>query len=164
VLVNNAGIYPFDKFTEITEEQWDRVIDVNLKGAFLCSQEAAKIMIKQGSGGRIVSISSIASIIGYEGLVHYCASKGGINGLTRALALELAPHKIRVNVVLPGPIRTPGVGALDEKATAGIVSTIPLGRIGEPIDIANAVLFLASDKSDFITGQTLVVDGGTTAR
>ncbi len=164
VLVNNAGIYPFGKFTDMTEEQWDKVIGVNLKGAFLCSQEAANIMIKQGKGGKIVSISSIASIIGYENLVHYCASKGGINGMTRALALELAPHKINVNAVLPGPIRTPGVGAVDEKTVAAIVSTIPWGRIGEPIDITNAVLFLASGKADFITGQTLVVDGGTTAR
>jgi len=164
VLVNNAGIYPFTKFTEMTEEQWDKVIGVNLKGTFLCSQQAAKAMIKQGSGGKIVNVSSIASVIGYEGLVHYCASKGGINGMTRALALELAPNKINVNAVLPGPIKTPGVGKLDEKMVAGVISTIPWGRMGEPADIANAVLFLASDKADFITGQTLVVDGGTTAR
>ncbi|VVB98778.1 L-rhamnose 1-dehydrogenase (NADP(+)) [uncultured archaeon] len=164
VLVNNAGIFPFVPFKDMVEEQWDRVIGVNLKSVFLCSKEAASVMVKQGRGGKIVNISSIASIVGYPMLTHYCASKGGINGFTRALALELAPSKIRVNAVLPGGVKTPGVGELDEKTLKGIESSVPLARMGEPIDIANAVLFLASDKSDYITGQTLVVDGGSTAK
>ena len=164
ILVNNAGIFPFVQFKDMTEEQWDKVIDVNLKSVFLCSREAASSMVKQGRGGKIVSVSSIASIIGYPNLVHYCASKGGINAYTRALALELAPSKIRVNAVLPGGVKTPGVGELDEKVLKGIESGVPLARMGQPVDIANAVLFLASNKADYITGQTLVVDGGSTIK
>jgi NAD(P)-dependent dehydrogenase (short-subunit alcohol dehydrogenase family) len=158
VLVNNAGIFPFVPFTEMTEENWDKVIDVNLKSIFLCSQAAVKNMKE---GGKIVNISSIAGSVGFSGLTHYCASKGGVNGMIRALALELAEKKINVNNVAPGAIETPGAtGALDEEAKKQYISIIPAGRMGQPEDIANAVLFLASDKADYITGQTLVVDGG----
>ncbi|PIN98781.1 MAG: hypothetical protein COT90_02670 [Candidatus Diapherotrites archaeon CG10_big_fil_rev_8_21_14_0_10_31_34] len=164
VLVNNAGIYPFASFQEMTEKQWDKVIDINLKGTFLCSREAAKQMIKQGKGGKIINISSVAGILGFCSLAHYCASKGGVNAFTRALALELAQFKINVNAVGPGPIKTPGIGNLDEKILKGIIDSVPWGRIGEPADIANAILFLASDKADFITGQVLEVDGGMTIK
>lgn len=161
-LVNNAGIYPFKPFAEMTADDWDKVMNVNLKGIFLMTQEVAKILPE---GGSIVNISSIASIIGFENLVHYCASKGGVNGFTRALALELAPRNIRVNAVAPGAIDTPGAF---EKATAEMkqktAANVPLGRIGSPADIAHATFFLASDEANYITGQALVVDGGWTIR
>jgi len=163
ILVNNAGIFPFVAFAEMKEADWDKVIDVNLKSVFLCSQEAAKAMKE---GGRVVNISSIASVVGFEGLVHYCASKGGINGMIRALALELAPKKITVNAVAPGAIDTPGASQPDQPKTATeetrkqTISMIPLARMGQPEDIANAVVFLASQKASYITGQTIIVDGG----
>ncbi len=158
VLVNNAGIFPYTPLAEMTEADWDKVMDVNLKSVFLCSQAALKLM---PAGGRIISISSIASLVGFENLVHYCASKGGINGFVRALALELAPKKITVNAVAPGAVDTPGATAgSTAEAKKQTVAAIPLGRFGLPADIANAVLFLASEKSDYITGQVIVVDGG----
>jgi NAD(P)-dependent dehydrogenase (short-subunit alcohol dehydrogenase family) len=157
VLVNNAGIYPYVAFEKMTEADWDKVMDVNLKGVFLCAQAAAKVL---PAGGRIVSISSVASLIGFEGLTHYCASKGAINGFTRALALELASKKITVNAVAPGAIKTPGASGGSEEQTKQTVALIPLARMGEPEDIANAVSFLASDRSGYITGQVIVVDGG----
>lgn len=167
ILVNNAGIFPFISFKDMTEADWDKVLNVNLKSVFLCSQEAVKIMPERG---RIISISSIASFVGFEGLVHYCASKGGINGMTRALALELAPKKITVNAVAPGAIDTPGASQPDQPRTAAeaarkqTIAMIPLARMGQPEDIANAVVFLASDKAEYITGQTIIVDGGWTLR
>ncbi|OHA15349.1 MAG: hypothetical protein A3G52_00055 [Candidatus Taylorbacteria bacterium RIFCSPLOWO2_12_FULL_43_20] len=158
ILVNNAGVYPFVSFADMTEEDWDKVLDINLKSIFLCSQAAARVM---KSGGKIVSISSIASFVGFSGLTHYCASKGGINGLTRALALELATSKINVNAVAPGAISTPGSSVVsNEEAVKQTVAAIPWGRQGEPEDIAEAVAFLASSRADYITGQVLVVDGG----
>ncbi|MBU1032337.1 MAG: SDR family NAD(P)-dependent oxidoreductase [Patescibacteria group bacterium] len=158
ILVNNAGIYPFVPFAKMTQADWDKVQDVNLKGAFLCSQAAVK---KMKAGGKIVNISSIASLIGFEGLVHYCASKSGINGMTRALALELASKKINVNAVAPGAIETPGATVtMTKDAKQGTIAAIPWGRMGTPDDIAQACVFLTSDKSDYITGQVLVVDGG----
>ncbi|HOR69500.1 MAG TPA: SDR family NAD(P)-dependent oxidoreductase [bacterium] len=159
VLVNNAGIYPFTPFMDITEEQWDKVIAVNLKSVFLCSQAAARIM---PDGSRIIMTSSVASMLGFSGLVHYCASKGGINGLVRALALELAPRQITVNAVAPGSIITPGTSNTDEGSQKATMAKIPLGRLGKPQDIAAAVVFLASEGAGYITGQVLVVDGGWT--
>jgi methylmalonyl-CoA mutase cobalamin-binding domain/chain len=156
VLVNNAGIYPFKAFQDLEESDWDKVMDVNLKGLFLTSQAASKVLPE---GGRIIHISSIASIIGFQGLTHYCASKGGVNGFTRALALELAPKNITVNSVAPGAIETPGA-QMSEEMKQQIIPNIPLQRIGKPEDIAHMVTFLASDKSGYITGQTFVVDGG----
>lgn len=162
VLVNNAGIYPFKPFSDLTEADWDKVLDINLKGAFLTSQAAAKIL---PAGGRIVDISSVASLVGFGGMAHYCASKSGLNGLVRALALELAPRKITVNAVAPGAITTPGASqSLTEEAKQETISAIPLGRMGEPDDIAQAVVFLASEQASYITGQVLVVDGGWTLR
>ena len=156
ILVNNAGIYPYKPFLEMSENDWDKVLDVNLKSVFLCSQSAAKVM-KPGS--KIVSISSIASIVGFPNLTHYCASKGGINGFTRALALELASKKINVNAVAPGAIETPGA-AMNEETKNATLPLIPAGRLGTPIDIGRAVAVLASDYADYITGQILPVDGG----
>ncbi|PJA46153.1 short-chain dehydrogenase [Candidatus Uhrbacteria bacterium CG_4_9_14_3_um_filter_50_9] len=158
ILVNNAGIYPFVPFAKITEGDWDKLIDVNLKGTFLCSQAAAKQM---KAGGKIVMISSIASLVGFEELVHYCASKGGVNGMVRAMALELAAKKINVNAVAPGAIETPGLsGGMAADAKKQMAVGIPWQRMGKPDDIANAVVFLASEKAEYITGQVLVVDGG----
>lgn len=162
ILVNNAGIYPFVPFMQMQEADWDKVIGVNLKSVFLCSQEAAKVMPE---GGRIINISSIASFVGFEGLVHYCASKGGINSMVRALALELAPKKITVNAIAPGSVDTPGANvASNDETKKQTIAMIPLARMGQPEDIANAVVFLASDKAEYITGQTIIVDGGWTLR
>ena len=162
VLVNNAGIFPIKSFIEMTEGDWDKVLDVNLKSLFLCSQAATK---KMSDGGKIVNISSVAATVGVSGLVHYCASKGGANAMTRALALELAPRKINVNNVAPGVIETPGTsGAQIEEIKKQTLSAIPWGRMGQPEDIASAVLFLASAGADYITGQTLIIDGGYVLR
>jgi 3-oxoacyl-[acyl-carrier protein] reductase len=162
ILVNNAGIFPFKPFLEITESDWDKVLDINLKSIFLCSQAAAKIM---KSGGKIVNISSIASLVGFEGLTHYCASKGGVNSFTRALALELVPKKINVNAIAPGAIETPGASVSStEESTKQTINMIPWKRMGLPKDIAEAVIFLSSSGADYITGQVLVVDGGWTLR
>ncbi len=160
ILVNNAGIFPFVPFMDMQESDWDKVLDVNLKSIFLTSQAVAKVLPE---GGKIVNISSIASLVGFEGLVHYCASKGGINGMIRALALELAGKKINVNAVAPGAIETPGA-QMPDGAKEGTIATIPWKRMGNPDDIAQAVVFLASEKADYITGQVIVVDGGWTLK
>ncbi|MGB3072871.1 MAG: SDR family NAD(P)-dependent oxidoreductase [Candidatus Moraniibacteriota bacterium] len=162
VLVNNAGIYPFVAFENMSEADWIRVMDINMKGVFLCSKAAARMM---GEGGRIVNVSSIASFVGFEGLVHYCASKGGVNGFTRALALELAKKRITVNAVAPGAIATPGAsGAQSDEALQQMIALIPLSRQGVSADIAGAVTYLASDQASYVTGQVIVVDGGWTLR
>ncbi len=161
ILVNNAGIYPFKPFMEMTENDWDKVMSVNLKGIFLCSQKSLEIMPNNSS---IINISSIASFVGFSGLTHYCASKGAINSMVRALALEVADKKIRVNAVAPGAIETPGANNPDENMKKQTISMIPLSRMGQPEDIAGAVVFLASDLSSYITGQTIIVDGGWTLR
>lgn len=160
ILVNNAGIYPYKPFEQMTEEDWDKVININLKSVFLTSQASVKVMKE---GAKIVNISSIASIIGFPTLSHYCASKGGVNGFVRALALELASKKINVNAVAPGAINTPGAASSEEQKKQTIAG-IPLQRKGEPEDIANTVLFLASDEASYITGQVIVVDGGWTIK
>lgn len=162
ILVNNAGIYPFIPFADMKEEDWDKVIKVNLKSVFLCSQEALKYLPE---GGRIVDVSSIASFVGFAGLAHYCASKGAINAMIRALALEVSPKKITVNAIAPGAIKTPGATqGSNEEIIKQTIAAIPLARMGEPEDIANAVVFLASDRASYITGQTIIVDGGWTLR
>jgi NAD(P)-dependent dehydrogenase (short-subunit alcohol dehydrogenase family) len=158
ILVNNAGIYPRALALEMTEEEWDRVLNTNLKGTFICCQAAARVM-KQAGGGRIVNMTSLA-IRGQRGGAHYTASKAGIVGLTRALALEWAPE-VLVNCVAPGIIDTPQPRmGMNEQEIAERVSHLPLPRIGRPEDVAQAVLFLVSDSSSWITGQTLHVNGG----
>ncbi len=160
VLVNNAGIYPFKPFNQLTEKDWDLVINVNLKGTYLVTKESLRIM---GKGGKIVSISSIAAVIGFPAMTHYCASKAGIIGFTKALSLELASLKINVNAILPGAIETPGTKPMmNSELLKQTLAMIPWKRMGKPRDIANAVVFLSSDKADYITGQTLIVDGGYT--
>ncbi len=161
ILINNAGIFPFIAFDKMTESDWDKVIDVNLKSIFLCSKEALNIM---PDGGRIINISSIAGFVGFEGLTHYCASKGAINSFVRALALEVASKKITVNAVAPGAIETPGASMGSDEQKQQTIKAIPLNRMGQPQDIANAVVFLASNNADYITGQTIIVDGGWTLR
>ncbi|MBA3063914.1 3-oxoacyl-ACP reductase FabG [Candidatus Woesearchaeota archaeon] len=161
ILVNNAGIYMQKSLTDVTEQDFDRILDINLKGVFLCSKAAVPEMIKQGKG-KIINIASIAGQVGFANSSAYCASKGGIINMTRELALELGQYKINVNAIGPGVIETPMTkDLLEDKATKEtLLANIPLNRIGKPEDIANAALFLASDNSDYITGITLFVDGG----
>ena len=162
ILVNNAGIFPFVSFLDMTENDWDNVLDVNLKSIFLCSQAVAKVMPE---GGKMINISSIASFVGFAGLSHYCASKGGLNSMIRVLALELADKKITVNAVAPGAIETPGASqGASEESKKQTIAMIPLSRMGQPEDIAGAVTFLASDNANYITGQTIIVDGGWTLK
>ena len=162
VLVNNAGVFPRVPFLEITERDWDHVIDVNLKGSCFCAQYVAKAMISAARPGSIVNISSGAALRGSPRGVHYSASKGGMLSLTRAMALELAPHRIRVNAIAPGLTDTaqPRYGS-SEAEIAEMAHAIPLGRMAQPEDIARAAVFLASDNARFITGQTLHVNGGS---
>jgi len=167
ILVNNAGICQFNPFLEMKEEDFKKVIDVNLKGYFLCAQATAKEMAKQKKGA-IVNIASIAmgqAGAGFAGLTHYCASKGGIVAMAEAMSLELAPLGIRVNTIAPGAIDTPMVAEVkqDMKTLEASLAKIPLGRMGKPEEISNAVLFLASDESSYMTGSVVVVDGGWTA-
>jgi len=164
ILVNNAGICQFKPFLELTEEEWDRTLNINLKGYFLCAQAAAKEMAKQKSGV-IVNIASVAMGqvgIGFLNLAHYCASKGGIVAMTEAMALELAPYNIRVNAISPGVIETPMIDPFkaDPKAMEATLAQIPLRRVGKPEEVSNLVLFLASDASSYMTGSTVVIDGG----
>lgn len=164
ILVNNAGICQFKPFLELTEAEWDRTLDINLKGYFLCAQAAAKEMVKQKSGV-IINIASIAMGqvgCGFATLAHYSASKGGIVGMTETLAQELAAHNIRVNAVAPGAIETPMIDSLkqDPKTMEATLARIPLHRMGRPEEVSNLVAFLASEKSSYMTGSTVVIDGG----
>ncbi len=169
VLFNNAGVEMVAPISEVSEERWRWLMDINLKGVHLGCKYAVPEMAKVG-GGAIVNTASVAGIEGIAGLSTYCASKGGVILLTKALAVELAPLKIRVNAVCPGVIRTPMVeralselfAANPEEAWQRLGRLHPLGRVGEPEEVARAVLFLASDEASFITGVALPVDGGWT--
>jgi NAD(P)-dependent dehydrogenase (short-subunit alcohol dehydrogenase family) len=162
VLVNNAGIYPNTPVLEMDENEWDAVFDTNVKGMFLMSRAVGRAMVTRGDGGRIVNISSGAAESGRVGAAHYCASKAAVTMFTRVLALELAPHGIVVNAVGPGLIEVPG-WSLSQDYIDAIVSTNPMGRIGQPEDVAQAVLYLASPSATYTTGTTLYVDGGNLA-
>jgi 3-oxoacyl-[acyl-carrier protein] reductase len=159
ILVNNAGIARDGLFIRMKEGDWDAVLNVNLKSAFLCSKQAARLMMKARSG-RIINISSVIGLTGNAGQANYSSSKAGLIGLTKSLARELAARNIKVNAVAPGYIRTAMTEALPEEEKRQYLNLIPLNRFGTPLDIANAVLFLASPLSDYMTGQVLTVDGG----
>ncbi len=159
ILVNNAGITRDDLLMRMKEEDFDAVIDTNLKGAFNTMRHVARPMVKQ-RGGCIVNISSVSGLIGNAGQMNYCASKAGIIGMTKSMARELASRNIRVNSVAPGMVDTAMTQALSDNAKEALKSQIPLGRMGQPQDIANAVAFLVSDQASYITGHVLNVDGG----
>jgi L-rhamnose 1-dehydrogenase len=162
VLVNNAGICPFHAFVDMPEDLWDQVHDVNLKGVFLCSQAAAKVMIEQRRGGQIVSISSISALVGGGMQTHYTPTKAGIHSLMQSLAIVLGPHGITCNSVLPGTIATDinRDDLSDPNKRAYFERRIPVGRIGDPDDIAGPVVFLASEEARYVNGSALLVDGG----
>ena len=163
ILINNAGVETITPLLDIPEEEWDRTLDTNLKGVFLCSQVVAGTMIGEGRGGKMVNLGSVAGILPPRREPHYASSKGAVHTLTKQLALELAPHDINVNAVAPGVIRN-GLSThhclSDPERAERIERGIPLGRVGSPRDVANAVLFLASEEADHITGVVLPVDGG----
>jgi 3-oxoacyl-[acyl-carrier protein] reductase len=159
VLVNNAGITRDNLLFRIKEKDWDDVIDVNLKGTFNCTREAAKTMVRQRSG-RIINITSIAGVAGNPGQSNYAASKAGVVGFTKAVARELASRNITVNAIAPGYIETGLTLKLPETTIAGILSQIPLGRAGTPQNVADLAVFLASDRAGYITGQVIHVNGG----
>jgi len=159
ILVNNAGITKDNLLLRMSEDDWDKVLSVNLKGVFNCTKAASKPMIKQ-RGGKIVSIASIIGIMGNAGQANYAASKGGIISFTKSIARELASRNIRANAVAPGFIQTAMTDKLTEEQKGAMLANIPLNRLGVPGDVAQACLFLASGESDYITGQTIVVDGG----
>lgn len=159
ILVNNAGITRDTLLLRMKEEDWDAVLNTNLKGVFNCTKAAVKYMAKQRNGA-IVNISSVVALMGNAGQANYAAAKAGILGFTRSVAKEMAARGIRVNAVTPGFIKTDMTSVLSEKVVAAMEASIPLARLGEPEDIAKAVLFLVSDNAAYITGQTLHVDGG----
>ncbi len=159
ILVNNAGITRDTLLMRMKEEDWDAVLNVNLKGAFLCTKAVSRIMMKQRYG-RIVNISSVIGLMGNAGQANYGASKAGIIGFSKSAARELASRGITVNAIAPGFIETQMTDVLPEEMKKQLVQQIPLGRIGVPQDVADAVLFLASDAASYITGQTIAVDGG----
>ena len=159
ILVNNAGITRDNLLMLLKEEDFDAVVDTNLKGAFLCMKAAVRPMMKQRRG-RIISLSSVVGLRGNAGQVNYAASKAGVIGMTKSLAKELAGRNITVNAVAPGFIDTEMTAVLPDKAKEAILSSIPMARLGAAEDVASAVAFLASDEAGYITGQVLAVDGG----
>jgi NAD(P)-dependent dehydrogenase (short-subunit alcohol dehydrogenase family) len=162
VLINNAGVFPRVPFLEMTEDDWDYVLDVNLKGACFCAQAVARAMVAAGRPGVVINLTSGAAFRSSPRGVHYVASKGGVLSMTRAMALELAPYRIRVNAIAPGLTDTaqPRDGS-SEAELAEAALAIPLGRMARPEEIARAAVFLASDDAGFVTGQTLHVNGGS---
>lgn len=171
ILVNNAGMQKDATFVEMTLDDWQKVIGINLTGQFLCAREAAKEFIRRGiikersvAAGKIICVSSVHEVIPWAGHVNYAASKGGVMLLMKSVAQELAPHKIRVNSIAPGAIKTPinKSAWADPESEKKLLKLIPYGRIGNPEDVAKAAVWLASDDSDYVHGETLVVDGGMT--
>jgi 2-deoxy-D-gluconate 3-dehydrogenase len=161
ILVNAAGVYPFIKVMEITEEVWDRVFDINTKGAFFFSKAAAKRMISEGHGGKIINIASVGALSPTGGLVHYDSSKSAVIMITKAMAIELGGKGISVNAIAPGAIMTPGTNdRLGGDRGKFLASNLPLRRLGKPDDIAKVALFLTSSAADYMTGSVVVVDGG----
>jgi NAD(P)-dependent dehydrogenase (short-subunit alcohol dehydrogenase family) len=169
VLVNCAGVFPTSPALKLANDEWDRVLGINLRAPFLCSQAAARWMVGARRPGNIINIASAAGTVARPGIAHYAASKAALIMLTKVLAIEWAEHDIRVNAVAPGLVETPGVieGLLDTEGGRQEhlrkLDKIPIARPGEPREIAEAVLFLASDSSSFVTGHTLYVDGGYSA-
>ncbi|PIQ83994.1 MAG: beta-ketoacyl-ACP reductase [Candidatus Omnitrophica bacterium CG11_big_fil_rev_8_21_14_0_20_63_9] len=159
ILINNAGITKDGLLIRMDDAQWDRVLNINLKGTFLCTRAVAKHMLKQRRG-RIVSIASIVGLIGNPGQANYAASKAGIIGLTKSVAKELASRGITCNAIAPGFIKTEMTDALPPEAKQRLMDAIPMGTLGEPRDVAEAALFLVSDAARYVTGHVLVVDGG----
>lgn len=162
IFINNAGMEIHSPFLDVTEEQYDRVLGVDLKGPFFCAQAAAQVMVKQNIAGRIINISSVHEDIAMPQNVPYCCAKGGIRMLTRTISLELAPYSITVNNIAPGAVDTPidaDVKA-DSKKMSALLAEIPLHRMGQPEEIAKLALYLASDSASYITGATFVIDGG----
>lgn len=159
ILVNNAGITRDGLLLRMKDDDWDTVLDVNLKGAFLCTRAVARLMTRQRNG-RIVNISSVVGQMGNAGQANYCASKAGLHGLTRATARELAKRNITVNAVAPGFIQTDMTEALSEQQRNELLGQVPLARLGQVDDVAAAVLFLASDQAGYVTGQVIGVNGG----
>jgi 3-oxoacyl-[acyl-carrier protein] reductase len=159
ILVNNAGISRDNLVLRMSEEEWDQVLDVNLKGSFLCIRAFTRPMMKQ-RWGRIVNVTSVVGLIGNAGQANYVASKAGLVGLTKAVAKELASRHITVNAVAPGFIQTAMTAGLNEKVREALQAQIPLGRLGSPEDVAHAVAFLCSEEAGYVTGQVLSVDGG----
>lgn len=162
IMLSNAGINNKAEFLDVKEEDWDRVIDVNLKGVFLCGQAAARQMVKQGRGGVIINMSSVIAVLGLKNQVAYSASKGGITQLTKAMALGLIDKGIRVNAIGPGPVATELMQRVghNEALMNQILKRTPIGRIAECEEIGRVAVFLASDDSSFIVGQTVYADGG----
>lgn len=164
IAVNNAGIEIKKPFLEVTDDEWNKVIGVNLFGVYLVSQVAARQMVKQGPGGKIVNISSVHEDIPFPQFTAYCASKGGVRMMMRNIAMELAPYKINVNNIAPGAIATPINQKVleDPQALGNAISEIPWGRFGRPEEVASVAVFLASDEAEYVTGSTYYVDGGLT--
>ncbi|HQZ04155.1 MAG TPA: SDR family NAD(P)-dependent oxidoreductase [Thauera sp.] len=158
-VVNSAGIGSVDAFLDTPDDNWMRVIGVNLTGTFLCCREGARLMQKCGAKGSLINVSSTAAMTG-EGPSHYCASKAGVMGLTRSIARELAASGIRVNTIVPGPTNTPMMAGIPDEWMQAMIKAIPLGRMCEPEEIARVAAFLASDDAGYITGQNIAVNGG----
>lgn len=159
VVVNSAGIGAVDTLTETPDENWARVIGVNLTGTFYCVREAVRSMKATGTRGSVINVSSTAALNG-EGPPHYCASKAGVMGLTRSAAKEVASTGIRINTLVPGPTKTPMMQDLPDEWADAIIKAVPMGRMAEPEEIARVALFLASEESSFMTGQNVAVNGG----
>ncbi len=161
IFVNNAGVTRDGLLIRMTEDQWDMVLDINLKGSFLGCQAAGKVMLKARQG-KIVNVASIMGLVGNAGQANYAASKGGVIALTRSVAKELASRNINVNAIAPGFIETEMTQEMSEKVKASFIDIVPLKRTGKPEDVANLVCFLCSAESDYLTGQVITIDGGLT--